>query len=214
MTKARKAKAPTLIGMELKIPKGRKFAGRIAKIIMAEGDTMAVELRNGLQCRANTEAVFKAIEAYKPTPEDQMVTVYRIEYEPDGEGCYQRFNEEKDRGFGAITGSTIADERHPHPSSDSLLQKNLQEAGFQPATGFLGLFGMISYEPYRFGFASIEQLRAWMFKDSWLTSLADQNYILAVCKVPAYQVLVGNTQCVFIRPEIYEKKNLREFFNL
>lgn len=122
--------------------------------------------------------------------------VYRIEH-TDGKGMYRS------------TGRSLYEchfykqtDRHPSPDEDSKLFTEIQ------AKNLLNW----NYGRYVFGFASVDQLRSWLYQDEILLWLDDRGFILAVIEVD--DVLIGNTQCMFIKPETYEKKNIREFFKL
>lgn len=118
-----------------------------------------------------------------------MTTVYRIE-DSEGRGMYYYRN----------TRNPISYEpaRHPVPGCDSLLM----------ASGF-PLYGS---QHLNYGFISIEQLRSWIYRDEWLLGLHELGYVLAV--IESDEVYVGNTQAVFLRPEVYTKHSILEYFNL
>ncbi len=205
------------VGTEFKIPKGHKFAGRYVTITGIDPLMTTVKFRTGGSdddlMAAGTSAVRRmfreALRIAKPVAGD-TVTVFRIEHISDGVGCYGRAEEDSERGMQDIVGTTIADARHPTMGQDSKLRQNVANAGMSEfAIQFFG-----AAEAYSFGFSSIDQLRAWMFEDAWLAGLSDQHYILAICEVQKDDVIEGNTQCMFIRPKEYEKKNLREYFGL
>jgi hypothetical protein len=201
------------VGTEFKIPKGHKYAGRYVTITDINPLFTTVKFRKSTSddMAAPTSAVKKMFKAAtqkrKPGP---MVTVYRIEHLGDGIGCYGRSDKKSERGMEDIVGTTKADARHPTMGQDSKLRLNLVKRGM---TAF-DIMILDAARDFSFGFSSVEQLRAWMFKDEWLTGLSDQHYVLAVCEVPEEDVIEGNAQCMFIRPATYEKKNIREFFNL
>lgn len=76
--------------------------------------------------------------------------------------------------------------RHPGPLQDSLLRANF-EAAQGPMT-------MSSMDPFRFGFASMAQLRAWVYRDEWRDSLAREDFLLNIY-LPS-EMYVGNTQAM------------------
>lgn len=199
------------IGAEFKIPKGQKYGGRWAKVFAIRDGIAAVELRNGQQLGASAGLVRSIIETASGVV-GEVTTVYRIEHAIDGRGCYNRDDEPEDKGMGSIVGSTIADNRHPTIALDSKLLRSVGSLGVDRFDLMMGNTPQL--HPYVFGFSSPEQLRSWMYRDEWLEKLSDQHYILAVCEVRVADVLEGNAQCMFIRPKVYEKKNLREYFNL
>lgn len=65
---------------------------------------------------------------------------------------------------------------------------------------------------FSFGFSSVEQMRTWLFEDVWLLWLADNGFILAIIETD--DVIAGDTQCIFIKPETYQKVDIKKFFKL
>lgn len=51
---------------------------------------------------------------------------------------------------------------------------------------------------HRFGFASLEQLRRWIYKDEWLVELHHAGYRLSIYEVDPYNVIIGESQCAFL----------------
>jgi hypothetical protein len=126
--------------------------------------------------------------------------VYRIETVENARGMY--------RGGGGGMGlyscpAYNQSERHPAPEDDTKLRNTLLANG---------LLGRWDYGNYVFGFGSIDQLRGWLYDDAILAWLHDKGFILAICEVD--KALLGNTQCMFVKPETYEKKSIKEFFKL
>ena len=76
--------------------------------------------------------------------------------------------------------------RHPGPLQDSLLRVN-----FEAARGPMNIHSM---DPFRFGFASMAQLRAWIYRDEWRDSLAREGFLLNIY-LPS-EMYVGNTQAM------------------
>ncbi len=56
-------------------------------------------------------------------------------------------------------------------------------------------------DPYRFGFASLEQLKFWIYMQEWRTELEAEGYRVSVYLVPSKFTMVGETQCVFLPEE-------------
>ena len=101
------------------------------------------------------------------------VRIYRLET-TEGIGVYMSDAWE----HATCTDSTCSD-RHPSPLLDPALQK------FQD-------------EDY-FGFASIAQYRAWVYKAAWRRALFDEGIELVVYEVERQLVTFGEVQCVFMR---------------
>lgn len=59
-------------------------------------------------------------------------------------------------------------------------------------------------DPYHFGFASMEQLKFWIYMQEWRTELESEGYRVSVYSVSPSCALVGETQCVFL-PEAAKK---------
>lgn len=124
-------------------------------------------------------------------------TVYRIETK-DGTGMYGSGGC-REAGFG------YDNSRHPSPEDDALLSKLLEEKSGNAAWCF-------SFSPYHFGFATIEQLRNWIYRDEWLLELHNSGHVLAI--IESEEVFAGYTQAIFIRPETYQTLDIKEYFNL
>lgn len=128
----------------------------------------------------------------------KRATVYRIETKNGTGMC----------GSGGIYNAAGSDAysptRHPGPHEDD----KLHEATRDRMNGRM----YFDYQPYHFGFASIDQLRNWVYKDEWLVSLHNDGHVLAV--IESEDVIAGYTQAVFIRPEEYQKVSILEYFNL
>lgn len=128
----------------------------------------------------------------------KKATVYRIEHKETRQGMY--FGPRSLYNIANACGDDIYGEhsRHPHPMEDSVLMATDIP---RYATAHLN-----------YGFASIEQLRSWLYKDAWLVGLHAAGYVLAI--IESEEVYVGSTQAVFLRPETYPTFSIQEYFNL
>lgn len=117
----------------------------------------------------------------------KMSLVYRLENK-DGGGVYCN------TGFNAFDR-----DRHPLPSSDSLLMDNLDDKGIHK---------------FHFAFNSIGQLRNWFYNDEWLIQISDLGIFLSVYE--SDEVYVGYSQVVFFREnaKLVGQHNVASFFNL
>lgn len=139
-----------------------------------------------------------------------MKTIYRIEHKESGIGIYRH----QGVNFRDLDSSNYYD-RHPAPLDDSKLSLKLWQKGFvlpEDEERYERLDETVKV--YSFGFSSKRQLRSWIYDDSVLLHLHNNNFILAVCQCKPSQVIIGNSQAMFIRPEVYEKLSIKEFFNL
>jgi hypothetical protein len=137
--------------------------------------------------------------------------IYRIEDEDAG-GPYRGNNSDKNP-FGSATAS----DRHPLPADDSLLQdsirfrmeRDLDDVDDCHWSSFLEC-------EFIFGFASVEQMRNWVYNDTWLTRMDDNGFFLSVFDVPEDHICIGNTQAVFRRNHAISirRYTMAEFFNL
>lgn len=130
--------------------------------------------------------------------------IFRIE-NAQGSGMY--------RGGGASLGNCPIyeqNERHPMPFDDSLLISkcgdNVQDS--------LWSENSIPAKIFSYGFGSIDQLRSWLYKDEWLTWMAENNFVLL--EIDASVAHVGYSQAVYIKNinDVVIKHNIKEFFNL
>lgn len=79
--------------------------------------------------------------------------------------------------------------RHPCPEDDSRLWGNYLK---RPEIG-------VYY--FHFGFSSIAQLRAWLYKDEWLERMHEMGGVLKVYDVDAEHVVLGNAQVMFLKEQ-------------
>lgn len=110
--------------------------------------------------------------------------VYRLQT-ADGFGAYR--NSVVRSGlikYYAETGNT---DKHPLPYEDAKLRPLWNE--IEPD----------ELHNYYFGFCSIEQFKNWFFKESWRKELSQIGVKMYVFEVDDEDVLVGDTQAVFLR---------------
>lgn len=134
--------------------------------------------------------------------------IYRIETESGG-GMYQG-------NYGAMCPLTFDSARHPIPENDSLLMDNMfyvieRENWPHDTSAHSFIYGR-----YRFGFASVDQLRAWVYQDDWLVKLHRYGLRLAVYDVADEDCVVGYTQAIFRNAEPWKTNyfNILDFFGL
>lgn len=136
-----------------------------------------------------------------------LVRVYRIEHKMYGGGVYRN---------NAVSLSNCDDyyiehDKHPAPEDDGMLKRALDEKNM------INHYGNLRYSvtvDYSFGFSSLEQLRSWFYKDSWIEWMSENDFIVAVCDVPYSDVLIGYTQAMFIKPDEYDKVDILELLNI
>lgn len=109
-----------------------------------------------------------------------MIRIYRVE-NVDGKGMYC--------GTEAGVQMNGDSSRHPLPREDAKIGCEWRER----------LSGEIDEQI--FGFASLEQLRFWIYKTKWRKSLKSEGFRVSVYEVPVEHALVGDTQAIFVRPE-------------
>lgn len=129
-------------------------------------------------------------------------TIFRIET-GDGSGMYRGPDWDGEFETGAAT------DKHPCPHNDSKLVDENKE-----------LFYSIGDNEWRFdasefifGFSSVDQLRRWLYNDSWLESLDKEGFVLSIYEG---DVRHGHTQAVINKAtsKLVAKHNIREFFKL
>jgi hypothetical protein len=100
-----------------------------------------------------------------------MLAFYRVEHEENGKGMHTS---------GASCQFQIDSGRHPLPKNDSLISDWYYE-NFTP--------------DYFFAFASLEQMRAWVYSDAWVDHLHTEGFVINV-----YQTddgVHGHSQAIF-----------------
>lgn len=103
-----------------------------------------------------------------------MPLVYRIEM-PNGVGMY--------RCYLACADDIQDDMRHPTPTEDAELWPFWKDMGYRER-------GQM-----RFGYATIAQLKSWVYKKSWRKKIKDHGLVVSVYR--ARFVRVGSAQAVF-----------------
>jgi len=99
---------------------------------------------------------------------------YRVEW-PDGEGLYRK--------GAAGLGNELSDfERHPMPFEDAELADYYDTAM------------EIGSSNFRFAFASIEQLKYWIYRTEWRKILHDKGLKIAVIEADGFH---GDTQAMY-----------------
>ena len=111
--------------------------------------------------------------------------VWRIEHPETGRGMYTH------RPSTVHLVPTTAAE-HPCPADDLRLSSTRARAGR----------GTYPEKWERFGFVDLDQLRRWMHRDEWFSTLAQNGYVLAEVQVPAAHVCIGDTQCTYDSREV------------
>lgn len=133
-----------------------------------------------------------------------MKTIYRIEA-ITGEGMY-RCRSALVSFKDACDIMPIDEAKHPTPRNDSLLIMNMEASGLDTNSEDV-------YE-YRFGFSSLEQLRNWIYRDSWLIGLHDIGLVITEYCCEDKDVLVGHTQAIF-KGSLYRKSySIKKYFYL
>lgn len=112
-----------------------------------------------------------------------MALVYRVE-NADGDGLYH----------GAVwpkrwSNSGSKASRHPHPRYDAGLKKALGNWDDWAQGGH--------YEKLRFAFATLAQLKSWLYRDTWRAEFEAGGYHVAVFEVPESAYVYGDTQAIF-----------------
>lgn len=131
-----------------------------------------------------------------------MNKIFRIETE-SGVGMY------RGPDWDGVWETGAATHKHPCPHNDSkLIDENID------------LFYSLGDNEWRFGdddfifgFSSIDQLRRWLYNDSWLESLDSEGFVLSIYEG---DVRHGHTQAVIDKTtaRLVKKHKIREFFKL
>lgn len=134
------------------------------------------------------------------------VKVYRIENKA-GEGFYLP----KDMSTSIYRCPSYSDDgSHPNALEDSRLQILLGANNLLSC----GMLNRRKTDKYSYGFGTIDQLRHWLYNDEWLVYLHKKGFKLVICQVVPKNVMLGNTQCMFIKPEKYVKRDIVKYFKL
>ena len=117
------------------------------------------------------------------------MTVYRVENSL-GKGMY------RGNDYNCLLDSMFDPVRHPRPSQDSRLMREMRNAGLVKTR-----YGWptVNWTPFNFGFSSPDQLRRWLFNDDVKQELQDGGFHVAVYE--GGTEYHGDTQAVFIRNE-------------
>lgn len=110
--------------------------------------------------------------------------IYRMQNE-DGEGMYRKSSVSE-----AIFGDTTNRSKHPSPKDDSKISKFWCDLSFLWA------------EKYYFGFASILQMRNWIYDDFWFDQLAEKGYHPYELEIEEEYVQIGNTQAIYLKCKV------------
>lgn len=128
-----------------------------------------------------------------------QVVLYRIEH-PTGEGMYVRLGESHSPArhvFG------YDDDSHVAPEDDRALDRNLRSKGR-------------SMRDYYFAFATMHQLKQWVYFDPWLINLHLRGCVLAEIICDKADVIIGDYQALFRINGDWQKTqhSIQEYFNL
>lgn len=108
--------------------------------------------------------------------------LYRLETQ-EGEGVYSS------DAFGQVTGSSLANNRHPMPYEDYKLQESISK---KKTRGY-------KEDDFYFAFRSKSQCKRWVYKKEWRDGLTKLGVTLNVYEVPINHAMLGNNQCTFNR---------------
>lgn len=129
--------------------------------------------------------------------ENKMI-IYRVE-NSRGEGIY----------YGACSVKyKMQDENHPTPSKDCLLvklvkinyPKKIKTNLFSPKEKWIS--SDFIQETFIFGFASIEQLKRWIYKGEWRYDLSHEGFRISVYECE--EAYCGRTQAMINKKKKYE----------
>lgn len=76
--------------------------------------------------------------------------------------------------------------RHPSPFEDSALMADLENKGLPSPTN----------REWRYGFASLDQLRNWLYKAEWRSTLAFHGFFISIIDVSNLDCAIGDTQAM------------------
>lgn len=114
-----------------------------------------------------------------------MLTVWRIEY-PNGVGMYRGNNRPQ------AVEQMYDYERHPSPLEDALLRGAWCDLSDEEAC------------KYKFGFPSLELLKAWIYRQEWRDELKERGLIISVFECAV--VIRGDTQCIWKGERLNERQ--------
>lgn len=113
-----------------------------------------------------------------------MATIYRIE-DKGGYGLYCSLNDK-------VKLTSLAEPRHPMPWNDEGLKPHV--VGHSPWVGIAWKKPANKWD-LRYGFATLDQLRFWIYKQAWRDRLDEVGALINVYEAP--DCLIGQTQAVF-----------------
>lgn len=147
------------------------------------------------------------------------VTVYRIENHKNHRGMYNCQPEKSLFDCPFYSGMQRERKLHPRPEEDTMLRTQLIKLGLYDKWAELG--GMPDFmcwsdkaEKYIYGFANIDQMKMWLHDHKVVEWLADNGFVVTQFEVKPENVLIGQTQAMFIRPGSHDVKDIREVFGI
>jgi hypothetical protein len=94
-------------------------------------------------------------------------------------------------GFYSFDQGRVDITRHPTPTDDSALMEDYKTK-FPLMGGYRGYY-------FNYGFTSLEQLKSWIYKNSWIVQLYKNNFRVMVYEVPDDECVIGSTQMAVTR---------------
>lgn len=90
---------------------------------------------------------------------------------------------------------------HPCPDHDDSLLKNLNGRDI---------------EPYSFAFSSAKQMRDWLCRDKWLTSLEKHGMMVSTYVIDDEYLVLGDKQCLYLSDKVSYKteETISDYFGL
>ena len=146
-----------------------------------------------------------------------MKVFYRLQLE-NGEGVYrtlEKANPNRSKGIKIVEEfmGDMNSSRHPTPSSDSLLGKNLEKiAGLEFAESLWDDGKYIPngiLKPYIFGFTSKDQFFSWFYNKPCLDALKEVGYNLYRLTNPK-TLIKGNAQAVIKKEEWFSSNEIEK----
>lgn len=128
-----------------------------------------------------------------------LTTIYRIET-PSGLGPYVDAN----TLLSDEQGNYECRKAHPNPWWDEKLVASLSRDNI----------GYRNSEHLKFAFASVDQVRDWLYKDSWIDNLIWRGYFISKKILPSYDVYEGTKQVMYNPAGVQSSNlvNIRELF--
>lgn len=94
---------------------------------------------------------------------------------------------------------------HPSPSDDARFAKAADELNIEKFE-----FGRYKLECRRFGFKSLDQLRAWIYNPEWRRKLEDEDFCVYEIVPKDDSLIVGDSQCAFHIDQVNRKISWEE----